>query len=470
MRTRILPVGALAALAAFTPACLSSQTVMRTGKVNVSTDPPGSYVSRTDDEGTVVVGQAPIQAEYKYKVEVKSFPFAVGWVTSVLGWAATAVGGYMLVQGINAASGSKCDGCVQKMVTGGVTLGLGIGLGASMTAVTLSQYDQVGEFPSKNPIKFMASAEGRQSQELVVNPTEPGRPLAFVLPPSLNEGMAVRSTSGPTFRTNPLGTGGMHFMKGSPQPTAYALVVGVERYRDLSPPVGARSDAQRFAQLAAITLGVPERNVKVLLDDRATRADVEKALAWLKTNVPTGGRIYFYFAGHGAPDTQSGDPYLVPYDGDPSYLQGSAIPMSSVMATLNGTAAKEVVAIIDSCFSGSGDRSVLPAGTRPLVPVKAIDSTGSRVAVFSAAGSTEISGAAKSGGGGLFTSHVLEGLGAGRADANADGQITLTELAAYVTPRVASEARRENRQQHPVLARAAAPDTDDLVVAFGVAP
>jgi uncharacterized caspase-like protein len=195
---------------------------------------------------------------------------------------------------------------------------------------------------------------------------------------------------------------------------------------------------------------------------------MEKALTWLKTNVPSGGRIYFYFAGHGAPDTQSGDPYLVPYDGDPSYLQGSAIPISSVMTALNGTAAKEVVAIIDSCFSGSGDRSVLPAGTRPLVPVKAIENSGSRVAVFSAAGSSEISGAAKNGAGGLFTSHVLEGLGTARADANADGQITLTELATYVSPRVASEARRENRKQHPVLARALNPD--DLVVAFGVTP
>ncbi|HEY3353938.1 MAG TPA: hypothetical protein VGQ83_11865, partial [Polyangia bacterium] len=86
-------------------------------------------------------------------------------------------------------------------------------------------------------------------------------------------------------------------LAGSPQLTAFALVVGIERYREQMPvPAGARGDAERFAEVARATLGIPARNIRLALDDRATKADIEKHLAWLKANVPAGGRVYFYFS------------------------------------------------------------------------------------------------------------------------------------------------------------------------------
>jgi hypothetical protein len=184
---------------------------------------------------------------------------------------------------------------------------------------------------------------------------------------------------------------GRSLASGSPQPTAYALIIGVERYREQMPvPAGARADAERFAEVARTTLGVPQRNIRLALDDRATKTDIEKHLDWLKANVPAGGRIYFYFGGHGAPEPAKGTSYLLPYDGDPAFVERTGVPLAGVLKALSRTRAKEVLAFVDSCFSGAGGRSVLPAGARPLVVVKT-PATVANVALLSASSGSEIS-------------------------------------------------------------------------------
>lgn len=243
---------------------------------------------------------------------------------------------------------------------------------------------------------------------------------------------------------------GAAMVSAAPQPTSFALVVGIEKYRDVTPAGGARTDAEKFAELARVTMGVPEENIKVLLDDRASKTDIAKQMRWLQANVPAGGRVYFYFSGHGAPEPTTGVSYIVPYDGDPQYLKDTAIPMTDVLGDLEKTKAKEVLALADSCFSGAGGRSVLAPGTRPLVRVEEPKQQ-ARVAMLSASSGAEISGPAADGSGGLFSKYLIEAIGSGQGDINGDGQISLKELADWVGPRVQREAKRANREQTPHL-------------------
>jgi len=74
-----------------------------------------------------------------------------------------------------------------------------------------------------------------------------------------------------------------------------------------------------------------------------------------------------------------------------------------------------------------------------------------QLALFSASSGNEISGPVAAGNGGLFTKYVLDGLGSGAADVNGDGQVSLSELSQWVTPRVAREAKKDNRDQNPAL-------------------
>jgi hypothetical protein len=258
-------------------------------------------------------------------------------------------------------------------------------------------------------------------------------------------------------------------VSAAPQPGSYALIIGIERYRDVSAATGARGDAERFAEMARTTLGVPDDNVRLLLDDRASKTDIAKQIRWLQSNVPAGGRIYVYFSGHGAPDPTNGTSYIVPYDGDPQYLGESAIKMTQVLGDLEKTKAKDVIAFADSCFSGAGGRSVLAPGTRPLVRVEEVKTT-ARVALLSASSGAEISGPTADGKGGLFSKYLIDAIGSGQADMNGDGQISLKELDDWIKPRVKREAKRANREQTPsvqVGKKLGAPA--DFIVSWGYA-
>jgi uncharacterized caspase-like protein len=158
---------------------------------------------------------------------------------------------------------------------------------------------------------------------------------------------------------------------------------------------------------------------------------------------------------------------LLPYDGDPSFLDRTALKLDDLLERLSGSEAEDAVAFVDTCFSGSGGRSVLPKGARPLVRVKKVASV-SQVSLFSAASGDQISGPSADGKNGVFTRYLGEGLGRGKADADGDGNVTLAELEAWVGPRVKREAKRQNRDQVPSLAVGTGASASDVIVARGV--
>jgi hypothetical protein len=273
---------------------------------------------------------------------------------------------------------------------------------------------------------------------------------------------AAGSTSAPLFAE-----GIPAVISGSPQRNAYAFVVGIDKYRDAPAAPSARADAEKFAALARLTLGLPDDQVRVALDDRAGIVDIRKGLKWLKTSVPAGGRAYFFFAGHGAPDASAGTPYLLPYDGDAKDLKESAVELQEVLAALGETSGAQAIAIVDACFSGAGGRSVLPEGARPLVRVKSTNA-GAKVALFSASTGAEISGPDPSGKGGLFTSVLVEGLGKAGADIDGNGDVTLGELGTWVVPRVKREASALGREQTPGLTLGAGLKAEEVVLGAGL--
>jgi len=106
----------------------------------------------------------------------------------------------------------------------------------------------------------------------------------------------------------------------------------------------------------------------MLLNDRASKSDFEKYFEkWLGNNVEKGSTVFVYYSGHGAPNTKTGDAYLVPYDGDPSFIDQTGYSLKRMYEALGKLPAKEIVVALDSCFSGAGGRSVLAKGARPLV-------------------------------------------------------------------------------------------------------
>lgn len=239
---------------------------------------------------------------------------------------------------------------------------------------------------------------------------------------------------------------------GSDGKDAWAVVIGVERYREQLPvATHAEADARAFAAYAEQTLGVPKSHIKLLVGQRAGRADIASAIEeWLPRNaVKAGGRVYVFFSGHGAPEPEKGAAYLVPWDADPAYLKTRGYSVDRLYERLGALEGQQVLAFLDACFSGSGTRSVIAQGTRPLVPVVEPKTAGGVIA-FSAARAKETTGAAPNASHGLFTYHLLSGLRGG-ADADGDKDVSLAELVEYVTGRVTEDARLANREQTPTV-------------------
>ena len=234
------------------------------------------------------------------------------------------------------------------------------------------------------------------------------------------------------------------------RPDDFALVVGIEGYQNIPAADFAERDARTVSKYLQ-KLGVPEENVILLTGQRATRTGLAKYLEeWLPHNVTENSRVYFYYSGHGAPDPKDGTSYLVPWDGDPSFLKTSAYPVSRVYKQLGGLKAKEAIVLLDACFSGAGGRSVIAKGSRPLVTMVEAPPSDAKVAVLAASSGDEITGSLDEQAHGLFTYYLLKGI-QGAADAGRTGHVSMDQLYSYVKKSVEKAARRQNRDQTPQL-------------------
>jgi len=230
----------------------------------------------------------------------------------------------------------------------------------------------------------------------------------------------------------------------------FAIVIGIEDYKDIPDAGSAARDAKAFAAHMR-AMGVPQRHIIHLSDQDASYTSLRKYLgSWLSRNVKPHSRLYFYFSGHGAPEPQSGKAYLVPWDGDPSFLEDTAYPIEQLYADLKAAGAKETFVALDACFSGSGGRSVLAKGARPLVTkVDLAASKAGGLTVLTAASGDQITTTLESEDHGIFTYFLLKGLGGAAKDAQ--GRITASGLFDYLKPEVQDEARLQNREQTPTF-------------------
>ena len=236
-------------------------------------------------------------------------------------------------------------------------------------------------------------------------------------------------------------------MLAKPNKNAYAIVIGVEKYRQKLPKADfADHDARIMAEYLTKVMGYPEENIVTLINDRALKSDLEKYIGkWLPNNVEKDSSVFIYYSGHGAPNPKTGDAFLVPYDGDPSFIEETGYPLKSLYAKLDRLPAKEIIVVLDSCFSGAGGRSVLAKGARPLV--MNMDKQvfhSNRIAILSAAAGNQISSTYEEKGHGLFTYFFLKGIKYGNTE--------LGTLYNYLKPQVERIARKTyNNEQTPGL-------------------
>jgi uncharacterized caspase-like protein len=246
----------------------------------------------------------------------------------------------------------------------------------------------------------------------------------------------------------------------------FAVIIGINKYADqkINSLKVAGVDATSIYQILTDPKGggFPKENVKLLLDEQATRESITKALGeWLPSQVQSGDMVFLFYSGHGGVEPDStgeeldgNSKYLIPHDADANNLFSTAIKNSTVTKMLQLIPSNKMVFLIDCCYSGgatTGDevvRSITPPSTKIGTDVYN-DFSGSGRVVISASLSDQVSLEVPELNHGIFTYSLLEGI-SGKADFNKDGSLTLiSEIYPYLSSEVVKMAYSLGFRQNP---------------------
>jgi hypothetical protein len=144
--------------------------------------------------------------------------------------------------------------------------------------------------------------------------------------------------------------------------TQRALLIGISNYQaNLTPLAGSRNDVLLIRELLVQKYGFEQANIRTMLDEEATRAEILAAIRTLSETAASDDIVLIHYSGHGsqAPDTNGDEPdgqdeTILPYD---SRTPGIAdITDDELNALISGFRSKKVIVTLDSCHSGTGTR------------------------------------------------------------------------------------------------------------------
>ena len=201
----------------------------------------------------------------------------------------------------------------------------------------------------------------------------------------------------------------------------WLIVIGIEDYQQTDNIKFAKRSAELFVQVAQKKLGISQRNTYALIDDKATAASIKGQLKLMLKNVNKGDEIFFYYNGHGIPDTQNNnEPYMLASDEIPDFVtEDSFFKLKRVYKLLTDSQASQTVAFVDSCFSGSTDGISVIKGVAAsrLVP-KQVSFDKSKMVVLTAGTKTQYSNMFMEKGNRLFSYYLMKAILADETDIN----------------------------------------------------
>lgn len=215
-----------------------------------------------------------------------------------------------------------------------------------------------------------------------------------------------------------------------------ALIVGINKYNHLNPLAGAVRDATLIEDvLKKHWDDTPNYECRLYLSpgpDPITREFLRTEWDLLFAGSPDA--VLFYFAGHGTPTVAGG--FIATQDGKNNDF---GLPMDELLNRANKSQAREVLLILDCCFSGSlGNPVVLQNG---------LDNNALlREGVTILAASSPHETAAEIGGQGLFTAMVLHALHGGASDVM--GKVSAASIYAHVDQALGAWDQRPMYKSH----------------------
>lgn len=234
------------------------------------------------------------------------------------------------------------------------------------------------------------------------------------------------------------------------QEKTFAVIIANEKYDNEKNVDFAYNDGIIFKEYCIKTLGLPSTNVHFV--PNAGLNQMRQQFNWIKkTAEDFNGEAQFivYYAGHGIPDDATKDAYLLPTDADGTDLE-SAYKLSRLYDILGNMPAKNVLVLMDACFSGAQRNGEILADARGVAIKPQIENPKGNMVVFSATTDKETAHSYREKVHGLFTYYLLKKL------QTTDGVLDLGSLSDYVRTEVSQRSIVVNsKPQHPTVAPSA---------------
>jgi uncharacterized caspase-like protein len=230
-----------------------------------------------------------------------------------------------------------------------------------------------GESQAIGPVRDAVEALQRYaigSSKPAPNPAKPAQaavmtalatadePVAVVLGNDASASSAVGAAPIASTREEPMG-----FYEGP----AFALVIGISRYKDGGDPnrilkkeqfthlVCPEKDATRFADFLKQYSPI-KYTVQLLLNDEASLTRIKDEFEELRRRCKQSGKknplVIVYFSGHGTLDEDDRS-YLVPHDAQRNKLFSTAFWNKDFSNCLNELGTRRLVVFLDACHSGA---------------------------------------------------------------------------------------------------------------------
>lgn len=235
-------------------------------------------------------------------------------------------------------------------------------------------------------------------------------------------------------------------VSGIADENTFAVIIANEKYQSVSEVEFAENDGKMFKEYCVKTLGIPEKNIH--FNPNATLVNMWAQVDWL-TNIAKvhngDARLLFYYAGHGIPDEQSRDAFLLPVDGTGTNTR-TGYKLSELYSSLSKYPSQSVLVFLDACFSGAERSGEMLASARGVALKAKKEVPEGNMVVFSAAQGDETAYQYTDKGHGLFTYFVLKKL------QQSSGNVSLGELSDYISEQVGRHSVIENsKSQTPTV-------------------
>lgn len=192
----------------------------------------------------------------------------------------------------------------------------------------------------------------------------------------------------------------------------WLFIIGIEHYEYTNSVPYSTNSAKEFKAVMKKRLGIPEKNIRTLINEGATSAQIDFRLKDMLRRVKKGDTIYFYYSGHGIPaPSQNNTPYMLAEDMNPAYLTDARFKLQTIYKALSNSKASKVIAFIDSCFSGGTDNQQLIKGVAATrLRPKSVTFNKNKMVVISAGSGTQYSNKYDEKSNRLFSYYVMKGL------------------------------------------------------------